>query len=333
MPTAGYRSRASPRSGSAARSWTSCGAWIGRFARFVPGRARSTTCAAQLSGVLSRTPRPEEIAAALGLRVADLNALDADLARAGVVSLHALGPAWGSDRVVETGDGPELQLLRREQLDELYSAINELPDRLRIVVTGYFFEERKMADIAAELGVTESRISQMRAEAVRLLRDLLGRSATSKTSSRSRGSREQSDLEFDLQRAQVFGRPTDLIHRRTTDGSAAHLSGLNESWRNHNESGHQHQRVGSQRLQQPEQQPEHDERRDREALERSAHQQGVRRRGRPVDQPGLDLADQRPHPGGHQRPGRDRRLRDRRRRPRHRAADPAAHADAGRSGW
>jgi RNA polymerase sigma factor for flagellar operon FliA len=127
----------------------------------------------QLSGVLSRTPRPEEIAAALGLRVADLNALDADLARAGVVSLHALGPAWGSDRVVETGDGPELQLLRREQLDQLYSAISELPDRLRIVVTGYFFEERKMADIAAELGVTESRISQMRAEAVRLLRDLL----------------------------------------------------------------------------------------------------------------------------------------------------------------
>src|SRR6202000_2550075 len=105
--------------------------WSGRAVRT---RAREVdNVRSQLSGVLSRTPRPEEIAAALGLRVADLHALDADLARAGVVSLQRLGPAWGSARVVETGDGPELLLLRREQLDELYSAINELPDRLRIV--------------------------------------------------------------------------------------------------------------------------------------------------------------------------------------------------------
>ncbi len=142
--------------------------------RAVRTRAREVdNVRTQLYGVLSRTPRPEEIAATLGLRVADLAALDADLARAGVVSLHALGPTWGSDLLVDSADGPELALLRREQLDQLYTAINELPERLRTVVTGYFFEERKMADIAKELGVTESRISQMRAEAVRLLRDLL----------------------------------------------------------------------------------------------------------------------------------------------------------------
>jgi RNA polymerase sigma factor for flagellar operon FliA len=39
------------------------------------------------------------------------------------------------------------------------------------VIIGYFFEERPMADIAAELGVTESRVSQLRSEAVGLLRD------------------------------------------------------------------------------------------------------------------------------------------------------------------
>jgi len=37
-------------------------------------------------------------------------------------------------------------------------------------VQAYFFEQRQMADIAAELGVTESRISQLRAEALKLLR-------------------------------------------------------------------------------------------------------------------------------------------------------------------
>jgi RNA polymerase sigma factor FliA len=39
------------------------------------------------------------------------------------------------------------------------------------VVVGYFYEERPMLEIAAELGVTESCVSQLRAEAVILLRD------------------------------------------------------------------------------------------------------------------------------------------------------------------
>jgi RNA polymerase sigma factor for flagellar operon FliA len=59
----------------------------------------------------------------------------------------------------------------REQLGYLHDAIAELPERLRFVVTSYFFEQRQMSDIAAELGVTESRISQLRAEALGMLRD------------------------------------------------------------------------------------------------------------------------------------------------------------------
>jgi len=46
-----------------------------------------------------------------------------------------------------------------------------LPERLRAVVVGYFYKERPMLEIAAELGVTESRVSQLRAEALILLRD------------------------------------------------------------------------------------------------------------------------------------------------------------------
>jgi RNA polymerase sigma factor for flagellar operon FliA len=38
------------------------------------------------------------------------------------------------------------------------------------VVQRYFFENRKMAEIAQELGVTESRVSQLRSEALTLLR-------------------------------------------------------------------------------------------------------------------------------------------------------------------
>jgi len=46
-----------------------------------------------------------------------------------------------------------------------------LPERHRLVIVGYFLEGRKSQDLAQLLGVTESRISQLRAEALVLLRD------------------------------------------------------------------------------------------------------------------------------------------------------------------
>ncbi len=61
----------------------------------------------------------------------------------------------------------------RERLTYLTEAIAELPARLRLVVEQYFLAERPMAEIAETLGVTESRISQLRAEALVLLRDAL----------------------------------------------------------------------------------------------------------------------------------------------------------------
>ena len=73
--------------------------------------------------------------------------------------------------VTEPSAGPEEMLIRRERLGYLKHAIEVLPERLRAVVVGYFFEERSMAQIAVELCVTESRVSQLRAEALQLLRD------------------------------------------------------------------------------------------------------------------------------------------------------------------
>jgi RNA polymerase sigma factor for flagellar operon FliA len=66
---------------------------------------------------------------------------------------------------------PDEHLMVNERIGYLHDAITVLPERLRTVVTQYFFEERPMADIAADLGVSESRVSQMRAEALVLLRD------------------------------------------------------------------------------------------------------------------------------------------------------------------
>ena len=69
------------------------------------------------------------------------------------------------------GTSPDVVLLERERKAYLLDAVQALPDRLQRVVVGYFFEERSMQDLAEELGVSESRISQMRAEALALIKD------------------------------------------------------------------------------------------------------------------------------------------------------------------
>lgn len=126
----------------------------------------------ELQHQLGRTPNSQQVAAALGLTAAELAAIESDTARADVVSLHAL-PNDADDLLPGVEDGPESFALRRETLIELRAAIDELPSRLSFVVEQYFFGQRKMHDIAAELGVTESRVSQLRTQALRQLRTLM----------------------------------------------------------------------------------------------------------------------------------------------------------------
>jgi RNA polymerase sigma factor for flagellar operon FliA len=57
----------------------------------------------------------------------------------------------------------------------LRDAIAELPDRARHVVTGYYLENRQLTELAADLGVTQSRASQLRSEALDLLHEALSR--------------------------------------------------------------------------------------------------------------------------------------------------------------
>jgi RNA polymerase sigma factor for flagellar operon FliA len=140
--------------------------------RSVRQRARRTDTARQeLTAELGRTPTLAEVAGKLGCSVEDIESADDDVQRAVVFSLQGFATAGADDMVTEPSAGPEEMLLRRERLGYLRHAIDVLPERLRAVVTGYFFEERPMAQIAGELGVTESRVSQLRAEALGLLRD------------------------------------------------------------------------------------------------------------------------------------------------------------------
>jgi len=130
-----------------------------------------------LAARLGRVPDNAEVAAELGLSIAEVEANDEDVARANVLSLQGSSTETSFAEVVASTDpGPEALVEHRERLEYLVAAIAELPERLQAVVQGYFLAERPMADIAAELGVSESRISQMRAEALVLLRDAMNSS-------------------------------------------------------------------------------------------------------------------------------------------------------------
>ncbi len=142
--------------------------------RSVRRRARDLTeTRSQLANVLGRTPTTVEVAQAAGMTEAEVAANDDDVSRAQVLSLHGSTTTPIDELVPTRAPSPEQLVERAERLTYLREAIEELPERLRVVVQDYFFAERPMADIAAELGVTDSRISQMRAEALALLRDAL----------------------------------------------------------------------------------------------------------------------------------------------------------------
>lgn len=128
---------------------------------------------ARIASVNGRAATSSEIADATGMTTAELARHEGDLARAAVGSL--------SDLATETIGGlpdvrpvePEAVLLHRERMAYVRDAVAGLPERLRAVVDGYFLADRPMAELAEELGVSESRISQMRAEALVLMRAAL----------------------------------------------------------------------------------------------------------------------------------------------------------------
>jgi RNA polymerase sigma factor for flagellar operon FliA len=141
--------------------------------RSVRSRARGLQAATEdLTSRLGRTPTPEEVARELHVDSQTVHKLVDDVHRATVLNYDSLVIEGDAESFLATDEGgPEEVMLDRERKAYLMDAVKALPERLRLVVIGYFFEERSMQDLADELGVSESRVSQLRAEALALLKD------------------------------------------------------------------------------------------------------------------------------------------------------------------
>ncbi|MET0415123.1 MAG: sigma-70 family RNA polymerase sigma factor [Actinoplanes sp.] len=140
--------------------------------RSVRARARRAEVARQeLTAQLGRTPTTAELAELLGVGAAELATVVDDVQRAAVLSLQGFAAGTAEDMVTEPALNPEDMLLHRERIGYLHDAVAVLPERLRFVVEASYLRERPLSEVAAELGVTESRVSQLRTEALALLKN------------------------------------------------------------------------------------------------------------------------------------------------------------------
>jgi RNA polymerase sigma factor for flagellar operon FliA len=156
--------------------------------RSVRARARRADVARQeLTARLGRTPNPTELAELLGVAVSELSSVDDDVQRAAVLSLQGFTAGAAEDMVTDAGMNPEELILHRERLGYLHDAVAVLPERLRFVVEASFLRERPLCEVAAELNVTESRVSQLRTEALALLKDGLTTHLTEKGNDAAKG--------------------------------------------------------------------------------------------------------------------------------------------------
>ena len=144
------------------------GDWASRSVR---AAARRTDAASDALAIkLGRPPTKAELAQSLGVAPGELDALQVDVHRAVMVSIDAdHGGDGASFDIPDGGESPERALLRAERSRHLNDAIRALPDRLDEVIERNFFGDESLTEIAEDLGVTLSRVSQMRARALTLL--------------------------------------------------------------------------------------------------------------------------------------------------------------------
>ena len=149
--------------------------WAPRSVRNLARRLESIE--QRLATSLGRMPSSDETAEALGVTATELRRLQDKMFRSVVLALEydvndgdedlTLVEVLTDDSTLE----PSEELENRELHSYLRDAVNLLPERHRIVVAGYFLEGRKSQELADYLGVTESRISQLRSEALEMLRE------------------------------------------------------------------------------------------------------------------------------------------------------------------
>jgi len=130
---------------------------------------------------LSRSPEDEEVAKEMGISLEQFHTTLNETKSIPVFSLDDLGIAKDSgeqqsllDCLAGKADAdPQTQIRLTELKEIIAKAIDTLPEKERLMVSLYYYEELTMKEIGAVLEITESRVSQIHSKAVYRLRTKL----------------------------------------------------------------------------------------------------------------------------------------------------------------
>ena len=127
-----------------------------------------------LRGRLGRTPSQGELAEELGISDEQFNRLLSDLKGLEVASLQEPSPSDGhvlGETMADTAEENPFDLCRRAEMNGLLAqALSKLPPRKRLILDLYYFKGMTMKEVGTQMGVCESRISQIHSAAVASLK-------------------------------------------------------------------------------------------------------------------------------------------------------------------
>ena len=129
---------------------------------------------ADMANQLGREPSEVEVAAHLGVSVAEVRARRAKLSGWSVVGFDDAGPAFLEQTSDEKLANPCEVAAARELFGHMIDHIERLPEKMQLVLSLYYCEDLNLREIGHILGVTESRVCQLHGEATKLLRVSLG---------------------------------------------------------------------------------------------------------------------------------------------------------------
>jgi len=132
----------------------------------------------KLSTELGKQPTHFDVAKSMGISAEQLSQIKSQAQNFDVLSyeevvwqkMHSVSDDYIDDSVQ---DSPESKFMEDELKEQLAGAVDSLPEQYRIVLTLYYRENRKLKEIAGLIGVTEGRVSQIRAAAICKLRSML----------------------------------------------------------------------------------------------------------------------------------------------------------------
>lgn len=111
-----------------------------------------------------------DVAGELGLTPDQVSRTRGQIQNAAPKSLDDIGEAL----IPDEGDSPAEICARAEEKEALAAALADLPERERLVLSLYYREDLTLKEIGEILGITESRVSQIRSRTLRALRGTVG---------------------------------------------------------------------------------------------------------------------------------------------------------------